>query len=43
MAHVHVGIQTLKVLVMTTDALGYFKQDHYNTVGGNGGCRVGEV
>ena len=34
---------TLKVLVTTIDALGHFKQDNYITVGGNGGCRVGEV
>ena len=34
---------TLKVLVTTVDALGHFKQDNYNTVGGDGGCRVGEV
>ena len=32
------------MLVMTIDALGGFiKQDNYNTVGGDGGCRVGEV
>ena len=34
---------TLKVLVMTIDALGHFKQGNYSTVGGDGGCRVGEV
>ena len=34
---------TLEVLVTTIDALGTFKQDKYTTVGGNGGCRVGEV
>ena len=34
---------TLKVLVMTIDALGHFKQDNYSTVGGDGGSRVGEV
>ena len=28
----------LKVLVTTSDALGHF----YSTVGGDGGCRVGE-
>ena len=31
---------TLKVLVMTNDAL---DKDNYKTVGGDGGCRVGEV
>ena len=31
---------TLKVLVTTIDAL---KQVNYSTVGGNGGCGVGEV
>ena len=34
---------TLKVLVKAIDALGHFKQDIYNTVGGDGGCRVGVV
>ena len=36
---------TLKVLhvVTTVDALGQFIQDNYSTVGGDGGCRVGEV
>ena len=34
---------TLTVLVTTTDALGHFKQDNDSTVGGDGGCRVGEV
>ena len=34
---------TLKVLVTTIDALGHFKLDNYSTVGGDGGCRVGEV
>ena len=34
---------TLKVLVMTIDALRHFKQDNYSTVGGHGECRVGEV
>ena len=36
---------TLEVLVMTIDALDTFKQrqDNYSTVGGDGGCRVGEV
>ena len=35
---------TFEVLVTTIDALGHFyKQDNYNTVGGDGGCRVGEV
>ena len=34
---------TLKVLVTTIDALGHFKQDNHSTVGGDGGCRVGEV
>ena len=29
-----------KVLVKTTDAL--LKKDDYSTVGGDGGCRVGE-
>ena len=33
----------LKVLVMTIVALGHFKQDNYSTVGGDGGCRAGEV
>ena len=36
-------ILTLKVLIMTIDALGHFKQDTDSTVGGDGGCRVGEV
>ena len=34
---------TLKVLVTTIDALGHVKQDNYSTVGGDGGCKVGEV
>ena len=34
---------TLKVLVPTTDALGHFKPDNNNTMGGYGGCRVSEV
>ena len=34
---------TLKVLVATIDVFGYFKHDDYSTVGGYGGCRVGEV
>ena len=34
---------TLKVLVTTIDALEHFEQDNYSTVGGDGGCRVGEV
>ena len=35
---------TLKVLVTTIDALGHFKTGYnYSTVGGDGGCRVGEV
>ena len=34
---------TLKVLVATIDTLGHFKQGNYNTVGGDEGCRVGEV
>ena len=34
---------TLKVLVMAIDALGHFKQDNHSKVGGDGGCRVGEV
>ena len=29
--------------VMTIMELDTFKQDKYSTVGGNGGCRVGEV
>ena len=35
----------LKVLVTTVEALHWdtFKQDNYSTVGGDGGCRVGEV
>ena len=28
---------------MAIDALGHFKQDNSSTVGGDGGCRVGEV
>ena len=28
---------------LTVTVLVTFKQDHYSTVGGNGGCRVGEV
>ena len=36
-------IKFLKVLVTTTDALRHFKHDNHNTVGGDGGCRVGEV
>ena len=28
---------------MTIDALGHFKQDNYSTMGGDGGCTVGEV
>ena len=28
---------------MTVDALDTFKLDSYSTVGGDGGCRVGEV
>ena len=28
---------------MTIDPLGLFKQDNYSTVGGDGGCGVGEV
>ena len=32
------------MVVTTIDALGhFFKQDNYSTVGGDGGCRVGEV
>ena len=31
------------MLVTTIDALDTFKQDNYNTVGGDGGCRVGKV
>ena len=31
------------VLVTTIDALDTFRQDNYSTVGGDGGCRVGEV
>ena len=34
---------TLTVLVTTSDALEHFKQENYHTVGGDGGCRVGEV
>ena len=34
---------TLKVLVTTIDAQGHFQRDNYSTVGGDGGCRVGEV
>ena len=34
---------TLKVLTMTVDDWNTFKQDNCNTVGGDGGCRVGEV
>ena len=34
---------TLKVLVTRTDALEHFKQNNCSTVGGDGGCRVGEV
>ena len=36
---------TVKVLVMTIDALGHiaFKQGNYCTVGGDGGSRVSEV
>ena len=35
---------TLKVLVTTIDAhWDTFKQDNDSTVGGDGGCRVGEV
>ena len=33
----------LKVLVMAVHSLEHFKQDNYSTVGGDGGCRVGEV
>ena len=32
-----------QVLVTTIDALGHFLQNNYSTVGGDGGCRVGEV
>ena len=28
---------------MTIDTLGHFKWDNFRTVGGDGGCRVGEV
>ena len=35
-------ILTLKVLI-TIDAWDTFKQDEYSTMGGEGGCRVGEV
>ena len=39
-----VFLLTRRVLVTTIDALGhYFKQDNYSTVGGDGGCRGGEV
>ena len=41
-AHLSVKL-TLKVLVTTIDALGPLKQDNYSTVGGDGGCRIGEV
>ena len=34
---------TLKVLVTTIKALEHFEKDNYSTVGGDGGCRVGEV
>ena len=34
---------TLEVLVTTVDALDTFKQDNDSTVGGDEGCRVGEV
>ena len=34
---------TLKVLVTTMMHWDTFKQDNYTTVGGDGGCRVGEV
>ena len=35
---------TLKVLVTTTDALAHFQNRiNCSTVGGDGGCRVGEV
>ena len=37
------AVLTLKVLVMTIDALGHFKQDNYCTVGGDRGHRVSEV
>ena len=36
-----VTVLTLKVLVMTIDALGHF--DNYSTVRGDGGGRVGKV
>ena len=35
-------VLTIKVLVTTIDALVH-KQYDYSTVGGDGGCRVGEV
>ena len=34
---------SLKVLVTTIDAWDTFKQGNCNTVGGDGGCRVGKV
>ena len=34
---------TLKVLVMIIGALRHFKQGNHSTVGGDGGCRGGEV
>ena len=34
---------TLKLLVTTIDALETFKRDNCSAVGGDGGCRVGEV
>ena len=37
------SVLTLKVLVRTIDALGHLQTGNYNTVGGDGGCRIGEV
>ena len=37
------SLLTLKVLVKTINALEHFEKDNYSTVGGDGGCRVGEV
>ena len=33
----------LEVLVTAIDALRHFKQDNYSSMGGDGGCKVGEV
>ena len=35
-------INSFKVLFMTIGALEHFLYDNYSTVGGDGGCRVGE-